>query len=239
MTPRLVAVSFDAADPLRLARFWGDLLGWKLVAGPHDGAALAPADATGFGFWFRPAREQKSGQNDRHLHLTSASAGDQQRTVAKAIRLGARHVDVGQRPEEGHVVLADPGGYQFCVIEPGNKYLAGCGFMAEITCAGSREVGFFWAGGLDWPLVWDQGLQTAVQSPQGGPKLSWDGEQMPPDWQSRLRFVLAPPGGGDPQAEARRLVALGATRIGDSQDDPGVMVMADPDGREFFLLAAR
>jgi hypothetical protein len=43
-----------------------------------------------------------------HFDLTSTSLEDQQQTVAKALDLGARHTDVGQGPEEGHVVLADP-----------------------------------------------------------------------------------------------------------------------------------
>jgi hypothetical protein len=62
---------------------------------------------------------------------------------------------------------------------------------------------------------------------------------MPWAWQSRHRFVLTPPGDGDQQTEAGRLVALGATRLDLSQTDASVMVMADPDGREFRLLTAR
>jgi hypothetical protein len=50
--------------------------------------------------------------------LTSASLADQQRTVARALDLGAGHVDVGQRPEEGHVMLADPDGNEFGVPTP-------------------------------------------------------------------------------------------------------------------------
>lgn len=57
--------------------------------------------------------------------------------------LGARHLDVGQRPEEGHVVLADPAGNDFCVIEPGNSFLGDCGFLGELACDGSRDVGVF------------------------------------------------------------------------------------------------
>ena len=238
MTCLLRAVSIDSADRLRLARFWGDLLGWDLAADPRDGAVLMPGDGAGFGFRFLSEQEPKAGQNERHIHLTSVSAEDQQHTVARALGLGARHVDLGQSPDEGHVVLADPEGNEFCVIEPGNKYLAGCGFMAEITCAGSRQAGFFWGEALDWPLVWDRGLQTAIQSPQGGPKVSWDGDRMPEAWQNRIRFVLAPAIQGDQQAEAGRLAALGAARLGYSQADASVMVMADPDGREFHLLAA-
>ncbi|GLY39683.1 hypothetical protein Amsp01_057070 [Amycolatopsis sp. NBRC 101858] len=37
-------------------------------------------------------------------------------------------------------MLADPAGYEFCVIEPGNGYLAGCGPLGELTCAGTRQV---------------------------------------------------------------------------------------------------
>ena len=36
---------------------------------------------------------------------------------------------MGQLPEEDHVVLTDPGGNEFCVIGPGNKFLAGCGLL--------------------------------------------------------------------------------------------------------------
>ena len=239
MACRLAAVSFDSADPLRLARFWGDLLGWKLARDPSDCVTLVRADGAGFGFQFRIAQEQEPGRNERHLHLTSSSAEDLRQTVARALGLGAHHLDVGQRPEEGHVVLADPEGNEFCVIEPGNKYLAGCGFMAEITCAGSREVGSFWSEALGWPLVWDQGLQTAIQSPQGGAKVSWDEEGMPAAWRNRLRFVVAPVGARDLQAEGERLVSLGAARVGQSEDRARVIVMADPDGCEFFLLRAR
>lgn len=168
MACRLAAVSFDSADPLWLARFWGELLGWRLAGGPSDCATLVPGDGVRFWFQFRIAPAQDPGRNERHLPLTSSSAEDQRQTLAKALGLGAHPLDVGQRPEEGHVVLADPEGNEFCVIEPGNKYLADCGFLAKITCAGSRQVGSFWSEVLAWPLVWDQGLQTAIQSPQRG-----------------------------------------------------------------------
>ena len=30
-------------------------------------------------------------------------------------------------------MLADPEGNEFCVIEPGNGFLAGCGFLGELA----------------------------------------------------------------------------------------------------------
>ena len=240
MTCRLVAFCLDADDPLRLARFWAGILGQEMAEDREGGIALRPGDDTGFRLRFLPAQQQKAGQNHWHLHLTSTSLEDQQQTVARALGLGARHIDIGQRPEEGHVVLADLEGNEFCVIEPGNKYLAGCGFLAELTCEGSREVGYFWSEALGWPLVWDQGLQTAIRSPRGGPKISWDAERMMPNTgRSRLRFDLAPPVHGDQEGEASRLVDLGATRIDTGQGEVSRVAMADPDGREFCLLTPR
>jgi predicted enzyme related to lactoylglutathione lyase len=241
MTCQLVAVCFDAMDSVGLARFWGGVLGWEMAEDVHDGVVLRPADDTGFGFRFLPAQQHKSSVNERHLHLTSTSLQDQQQTVARSLELGARHIDIGQRPQEGHVVLADPEGNEFCVIEPGNKYLAGCGFLGELTCAGSRQVGYFWSEALGWPLVWDRGLQTAIRSPRGGPKLSWDGERLMPrqTGQNRLSFDLAPPVHGDPHEEVDRLVSLGATCVDIGQGEASRVAMADPDGREFSVLTLR
>ena len=116
MTAQLVALSVDAHDPEGLARFWAGVLGWKPVDDPHDGSTLVPDDDTGFRIRFLPTSEPKSGRNQMHLDLTSTSLQDQQQTVARALELGARHIDVGQRPEEEHVVLADPEGNEFCVL---------------------------------------------------------------------------------------------------------------------------
>ena len=172
-----------------------------------------------------------------HFDLTSTSPEDQRETVERALRLGARHIDVGQRPEEGHVVLADPEGNEFCVIEPGNRFLAGCGFVGALACDGSQEVGYFWSRALGWPLVWDQDQETAIRSPFGGPKITWGGPPVAPRTGSdRLRFELAPPAGGDRQAEVERLVGLGAARTGAGEDAAGAVAMADPDGNAFRVL---
>jgi predicted enzyme related to lactoylglutathione lyase len=237
MTCQLLALCFDANDPPRLARFWAGVLGWEMAHDPQDGMTLLPGDDTGFRIRFLPAQQQKAGLNQMHLHLTSTSLDDQQQTVARSLGLGAGHFDVGQRPEEGHVVLADPEGNEFCVIEPDNNWLAGCGFFAELACDGSREAGYFWSEALGWPLVWDQDQETAIRSPRGGPKISWGGPPlMPKTGKNRLHFDLAPPVGGDQQAEVDRLVCLGATRIDIGQGEVSWVVMADPDGHEFCVL---
>ena len=129
-------------------------------------------------------------------------------------------------------MLADPEGNEFCVIEPGNSFLAGCGFLGELACEGTREVGIFWAEALGWTLVWDEDEETAVQSPHGGTKVAWGGPPLAPKHgrnRQRLELILAQ---GDLAAEIDRLVALGATRVGSTG---GAVELADPDGNELLL----
>ena len=151
MSSRLLAVTVDAHDPARLAGFWADVLGRVVIDDLHG--AMLPGSDTQVGLRFAPSRAERVGPNRVHLHLTSTSPTDQQHTIAAALELGACHLDVGQLPDEGHVVLADPEGNAYCVIEAGNSFLTGCGLLGELACDGSREVGLFWAEALNWPLV--------------------------------------------------------------------------------------
>jgi hypothetical protein len=226
MRSSLLAVTFDAADPGRVARFWAEMLGREVVLTP---GALLPGDSTQVGLGFTPRDVEKAGPNRVHPHLTSTTDADQQQTVEKALALGAQHLDVGQRPDEGHVVLADPGGNEFCVIEPDNGFLANCGLLGELACDGGREIGLFWSQALGWPLVWDQDQETAIQSPLGGTKIAWGGPAVDPAAASlRQRFNLVVDD-GEARSEIDRLIALGATRVDEH-------TLADPDGTELRLL---
>ncbi|MFJ8578257.1 VOC family protein [Micromonospora sp. NPDC093277] len=232
MFSRPLTVTYDADNPARLAQFWASMLGREAVEDAHG--VLLPGEDGQLSLRFVPGQAKKAEPSRRmHFHLTSTSDADQQHTVTTALGLGASHLDVGQLPEEGHLVLADPEGNEFCVIEPGNNFLAGCGLLGELACDGPREVGHFWSGALGWPLVWDQDEETAIQSPDGGTKVAWGGPPVTPKkMRNQQRFDLTPTG-GDQQAEVDRLVALGATRLEVGAD--GTVVLADPDGNEFCV----
>ena len=107
LSSRLLALTCDADNPRRLASFWSGVLGREIVDDP-GGGALLPGSPTQVGLRFAPSSSVKNGQNRVHLHLTSTSLDAQRETVAAALALGAVHIDVGQRPDEGFVVLADP-----------------------------------------------------------------------------------------------------------------------------------
>lgn len=149
---RFVAVSFGVPDPEALGNFWAGVLGREVV--DEVNGVLLSGNETQVGLSFVSAAPQKTGRNRLHLHLTSASTEDQRRTVETALRLGGRRFGTKPLPYGRHdVFLADPGGNEFCVIEPGNSYLAGCGYLGEFTCDGTREVGLFWSDALGWPIV--------------------------------------------------------------------------------------
>lgn len=239
MTAHLHALCVDALDPRGLAQFWAGVLRREVVDDPQ-GVVLPPDDDTGFGIRFLPTLVLKAGPNQMHFDLTSSSLEDQQATVDRALALGARHLDVGQLPEEDHVVLADPDGNEFCVVGPGNSFLAGTATIGALSSDGSRQVGHFWSAALGWPLVWDQDEETAIQSPRGGTKISWGG---PPFAQklrkNRLHLDLAPPADGDQAAEVERLESLGATRLDAGTHEDGSVALADPDGNELCVLSPR
>lgn len=241
MTSRLVALCLDANDPFRLARFWAEALHWEIDDDTSGEFGLVPTDGTRFQILFERVPEHKTGQNRIHLDLTTTSIDDQQETVAALLELGGRHIDIGQSSDEGHVVLADPEGNEFCLIEPGNEFLAGCGRLGAINCDGTRKVGYFWSETLGWPLVWDQDDETAIRAPDGtGPLITWSGPPLIRKiGKNRLHLDIAPPGHVDQRDEVDRLVALGATRIDIGQGDVTWVVMADPDDNEFCVLSSR
>jgi catechol 2,3-dioxygenase-like lactoylglutathione lyase family enzyme/predicted enzyme related to lactoylglutathione lyase len=241
MTSQLVELCLDAIDPVPMARFWAGALGWDFDADINGDMGLVPTDGTRFIILFEPTAEPKVGKNRIHLDLTTTSLDDQKETVERLIELGGRHVDIGQGPDDDHVVLADPEGNELCILAPGNNFLAGAGRLGAINCDGTRETGYFWSAALGWPLVWDQDEETAVRAPDlTGPLITWSGPPLIPKLgKNRLHLDIAPPADVDQQAEVERLVALGATRIDIGQGDVDWVVMADPDGNEFCVLTPR
>jgi hypothetical protein len=239
MTVEIVALHIDAHDPVALARFWAGVLRRETVGDTADDVALRPDDDTGFLIRFDRTEVAKRGPNQMHFDLASATPQEQAATVEQALATGASHLDVGQLPEEEHVVLADPEGNEFCVIEAGNGFLEGTGRIGCLSSDGTRRLGHFWSAALGWPLVWDQDEETAIQSPRGGTKISWGGPPLAPrSGTERLHWHVAPLAGGDRDAEVERLIGLGATLLDGGAHDSDRVLLADPDGNEFRVLPA-
>src|SRR5215213_8398808 len=94
-----------AIDPARLARWWAEVLGVRVIYERPEVVALP-------GLSFVQAASAKNGKNRLHFELNS---DDLTADVEKLMDMGARHVSaVSVSP--GWVALADPEGNEFCVL---------------------------------------------------------------------------------------------------------------------------
>ena len=237
MTVHLVSLVVDAIHPADLAGFWASALRWNARAS-GDLVELLPTDSTSFRLTFRPGARPKTAQNRIHLDLTTTSLDDRDSTVTGLLAAGATRIDIGQGPDEPHVVLADPEGNEFCVIEPTNRFLAGCPRLGAVNCDGTRALGHFVSRAIGWPLVWDEHEETAVQAPDHtGPKITWSGPPlMPRHPPERFHFHVAPGAGTDTDAALNHLLDLGATPVTATTSCPGASTLADVDGNRICLV---
>lgn len=133
-------VLVESADPSQLVRFWSALLGLPVV----DGTSVALGEDAALRF--AATDEPKQVKNRLHLDLATTSAEHPDDLVRSARDLGARPVDVGQTDDVPWVVLADPGGNEFCVLEPRDEY-RGIGPVAAVVfdALDPRAQAQFWA----------------------------------------------------------------------------------------------
>ncbi len=121
MAIRLQCITVDAHDPLALAQFWSEALGWKIGEDVNDAEVwiereLGDPKNTGFpDILFLKNSAIKSGKNRLHLDLRP---DDQAAEVARLEKLGAKQIDIGQSAEPTctWIVMADPEGNEFCVL---------------------------------------------------------------------------------------------------------------------------
>jgi len=112
MPLHLDCIAIECEQPERLAAFWSELLGWPVLHGGPD-PSVEPDDG-GVHLVFLEVTEPKRSKNRLHLDLRPE---DQAVEVARAESLGAIRVSVGQGDDVSWVVLADPEGNEFCILQ--------------------------------------------------------------------------------------------------------------------------
>jgi predicted enzyme related to lactoylglutathione lyase len=114
--PTKLEIGIDSTDPVRLAPFWADALGYEI--GDLDEAGiyldLVPPDGSLPVVYLQRVPEGKTVKNRVHLDLYEA---DPPAKIAALLTLGARVLGPPQSGSEGGwwQVLADPEGNEFCV----------------------------------------------------------------------------------------------------------------------------
>jgi predicted enzyme related to lactoylglutathione lyase len=245
MPTRLVHMVIDAADPARLARFWAAALGWQIEEDSPDEIAIGPA---GFSYpgpgalplVFVPVTDPKVVKNRVHIDLASDSDADQKALVSRLLELGARPIDIGQG-DVPWVVLADPEGNEFCVLEPRPVYTAtGPVAAVVVDCVDPLSLASFWEIAGGWTRCTDRTDVVALRSPAHvGPYLELLPSTDPHSVKNRMHLDVAPLTGEDRAAAVEDLLAAGATRADIGQGEVTWAVLADPQGNEFCVLSPR
>ncbi|GAA0310981.1 VOC family protein [Kineococcus aurantiacus] len=138
-------MTFDCADPARVAAFWAEVLGcvvqpppppftsweealaaWGVPPEQRDAAsAVVDPDGVGPRVFFQRVPEGKAGKNRVHLDVRAAPGLEGEARMAALAAEADRLVTLGAAVlaryepapplEAGHLVLADPEGNEFCL----------------------------------------------------------------------------------------------------------------------------
>jgi predicted enzyme related to lactoylglutathione lyase len=124
MTSRVEGVTFDASNPLLIARFWAAALGWNLderAVLSQDGddpesAGLVDPGGRALPFGFVRVPEPKTAKNRMHFDL--GADGDMETEIARLVGLGARTLESHGEGGYTWTVMQDPEGNEFCLGAP-------------------------------------------------------------------------------------------------------------------------
>jgi predicted enzyme related to lactoylglutathione lyase len=109
------SVTIDCVDPQRVARFWSALLGREPGPSPDGWVYLGHRGDPQPRLVFQPVPEPKAGKVRIHLDVT---VDDVDEAVEFVTALGGRSTGERHDYDEGAVVvMADPEGHEFCVVQ--------------------------------------------------------------------------------------------------------------------------
>lgn len=235
---RLENLVFDVHDPTRVATFWAQALGARVLSTTEEGVEARLGEDEGF--WVDlcfqatiPAAPSPAPRQTR-LHLDLAGGHDQHAVVERLLALGASEADIGQQ-DVPWVVLADPEGATFCVMEERAVYQRTGPIAAlPLDSADPARDARFWSAICGWQAA--PGFAPAsLRHPSGtGPLLEFCPEPAHKSSKNTLHLdVRAEP--GDPDLVELAL-SLGAARVEHDWGDLPWTVLTDPSGNEFCVL---
>ena len=231
---------FDAIEPQRLGRFWESALGCERLTDEPEGFETRLSVDAGpvIDLCFQRVGELPSVPPRLHLDLRGGDRQEQE--VERLLAVGARHLDIGQH-DVPWVVLADPEGNPFCVMEDRASY-ANTGPLAALPLESAEpdRDAEFWS----WLTGWTEVAGDAPRSLRH-PSLRGLVLELCPERSTKRSAKNSPhldvrlEQGDDPDDIAARIVLRGGRELHPGWGDLPWRLFQDPSGNEFCALPAR
>jgi hypothetical protein len=106
----------DALDPEPIARWWAEVLDYEVLDVEEGVVEIKGPPGSGPSVTFAKVPERKTVKNRLHIDV-NATDRDQEAELERLLALGATHADVGQGDDVSWVVLVDPDGNEFCLLQ--------------------------------------------------------------------------------------------------------------------------
>ena len=230
----------DAVDPQRLGRFWEAVLGSERLTDELDAYETRLVGEGGPVLDLCLQRVPQPPSEPLRLHLDLLGGTRQAEVVERLIGLGARHLDIGQG-DVPWVVLGDPEGNPFCVMEERAAY-AGTGPVAALPLdsADPDRDADFWSWLTGWTDVAGIAPRSLRHPSLLGPLLELCPEPSPKGaTKNRLHLDVRLETGEDPDDVAASIAARGGRELHPGWGELPWRLYADPSGNDFCVLPAR
>ena len=231
---------FDAVDPAGLGRFWEAAVRGERLTDEPDAfeTRLTVEGGPVLDLCFQRVPEPPA--EPPRLHLDLRGGAKQQTTVDRLIGVGARHLDIGQH-DVPWVVLGDPEGNPFCVMEERDVYVD-TGPIAALPLASGdpdRDVEL-WVWLTGWTSVPGVAPHSLRHPSRRGPLLELCPEPAPKgDGKNRVHLDLRLETGDDADEVARGIADRGGRELHPDWGDLPWRFFADGSGNDFCVLPAR
>ena len=231
----------DAVEPQRLGRFWEAALGGERLTDEPAGFETRLTVAGGPVLDLCLQRVPEPPSERLRLHLDLSDGTGQAEQVDRLLALGARHLDIGQG-DVPWVVLADPEGNPFCVMEERAAYVdTGPVAALPLDSADPDRDARFWTWLTGWTEVAGVAPRSLRHPSRRGPLLELCAERTAKGAaKNRLHLDVRLEAGDDPDAVAAGIAERGGREL--QHPEWGELpwrLYADPSGNELCVLPAR
>ena len=230
-------VVVDAVDAQALGRFWESALGTERLTDEPDvfETRLTVPDGPVIDLCFQRVSELP--REPQRLHLDLRGGEEQDSVVERLLALGAGPADIGQG-QVPWVVLADPEGNPFCVMEGRAAYVdTGPVAALPLDVADPDRDLDLWMWLTGWVPAAGSGLLSLRHPSQRGPLLELCPQAAPKrPGKNRMHLDVRLGPGDEADAVAGGITARGGRELNLDWGDLPWRVFADRSGNEFCVL---